>query len=805
MYAQLNFEEHIIADDTHLPQVSVHVQLADLDGDGDNDLLSASQDDHKIAWFANTDGNGDFGTQNIISVEVEEAQYVRAGDLDGDGDIDVVGVGRENALRGFINDGAGNFTPRILLDDNSEDLVLPRNVHISDIDLDGKMDLVVFSETLEILFYRNINNDFQYEKNLAGVVGESFSSSFNYIFDVADIDNDGDEDIISISTTYKHLSWHENINSDFVTHEIENIEGHYHVLKLADLDNDNDLDLVTCSNSIEERPVWIEFDSVNKRFENIHILIDDELEIYSLDVLDVHNNGSKNIVLSSHNYKGVVWIDDVYNPQDSIRTVTDTLCPFFLLAGDIDGDEHMDVVTSDIAWVNYDVTVQEFDYPKWFTRYTNTIIDLGSIDVDEDGDLDVLTTLNDIDGRLGWFENVGGNVLFDSVQILVNEDFINMSDMHLVDLDGDEDIDIVLASHYPDVLAWIRNEGNSVFSAPIVIDDVIQNPNSIDVGDIDLDGKLDILIETDYSVIEGVGEARAIVWYRNIDGLGNFSSANKILVNGPEDKMTKLTDIDGDGDLDVICAMEGLGLRWIENLIPGFFWNIPIDIMEDSQTISVLDVGDIDGDGDIDVVYSDRNADAIFISINRNGVGSFDKEEIIYEKSSDGLKLEDMDNDGDLDIVALIEVDDVYDEQNIVYIEQVNGSFESDAIMVNESVLSDARNMILVDIDDDGDIDVMSASRRDDKLAWYENQSMVSTKEFYELYFEVSPQPASSRLRLKSVANIDRVLVYTINGKLQLMSKMVNEVDISSLASGIYVIQIFDIDGNHGSLKFVKE
>jgi hypothetical protein len=63
----------------------------DLDGDGDVDLLSASQDDDKIAWYRNTDGLGTFGPQLVLSTSFRpRALGARLG-LDGDGDLDVLG------------------------------------------------------------------------------------------------------------------------------------------------------------------------------------------------------------------------------------------------------------------------------------------------------------------------------------------------------------------------------------------------------------------------------------------------------------------------------------------------------------------------------------------------------------------------------------------------------------------------------------------------------------------------------------------------------------------------------------------
>ena len=66
------------------------VYAADVDSDGGVDVLSASLVDGKIAWYENTDGQGTFGAQQVITTNADGARSVYAADVDGDGDIDVL-------------------------------------------------------------------------------------------------------------------------------------------------------------------------------------------------------------------------------------------------------------------------------------------------------------------------------------------------------------------------------------------------------------------------------------------------------------------------------------------------------------------------------------------------------------------------------------------------------------------------------------------------------------------------------------------------------------------------------------------
>lgn len=76
------------------------VRAADIDGDGDNDAVSSSPGtsgslnpyDGELVWWENTSGDGSSWQRRIIDAEVNGASLYPA-DLDGDGDIDVLGVG----------------------------------------------------------------------------------------------------------------------------------------------------------------------------------------------------------------------------------------------------------------------------------------------------------------------------------------------------------------------------------------------------------------------------------------------------------------------------------------------------------------------------------------------------------------------------------------------------------------------------------------------------------------------------------------------------------------------------------------
>ena len=142
------------------------VYSIDLDGDGDNDILSASNQDNKIAWYEN-EGNWNFGLQKVITIEAEEAFSVFAIDLDGDGDNDVLSAGGDE-IAWYKNDGNGNFGPQQVITN-----MALQATSVYSIDLDGDEDNDVLSASCDdnkIAWYENfIYNASIAEKPNAGI------------------------------------------------------------------------------------------------------------------------------------------------------------------------------------------------------------------------------------------------------------------------------------------------------------------------------------------------------------------------------------------------------------------------------------------------------------------------------------------------------------------------------------------------------------------------------------------------------------------------------------------------------------
>ena len=191
------------------------VYAADLDGDGDLDVLSASLLDAKIAWYENLDGNGDFGNlmtnQQIITTNANWAKKVIAADLDGDGDFDVLASAwNDGKIAWYENtDGLGSFGSQQIITTN---LFGAYGIYIADLNLDGNPDVISCSWFDKVAWYENLGNgDFGDPNTNENIITEDYQSPTQLT--VVDFDEDGDMDIVVVFRVSGMIIWFEN---DFI-------------------------------------------------------------------------------------------------------------------------------------------------------------------------------------------------------------------------------------------------------------------------------------------------------------------------------------------------------------------------------------------------------------------------------------------------------------------------------------------------------------------------------------------------------------------------------------------------------------
>jgi len=252
------YTETVLATELIAP---AHVQAIDFDKDGDLDLmvgvlgmLFPNNDKIGSVVILENDGHCNFKKHLVID-KIARVSDVRAGDLDGDGDMDlaVAQFGYDDGETRWIeNKGDWKFDSHIL-----QNLSGPINVEIVDVDNDGDLDIVslVSQEWEEIYCYINDGKGNFQSKLMWGSSNQDYGSSG---ISMCDLDKDGDMDILYTNgdafdyippqgRPWHGVQWLENKgNLKFEFHRICSFTGATNV-RAADIDNDGDLDLFVVS------------------------------------------------------------------------------------------------------------------------------------------------------------------------------------------------------------------------------------------------------------------------------------------------------------------------------------------------------------------------------------------------------------------------------------------------------------------------------------------------------------------------------------------------------------------------------
>jgi hypothetical protein len=194
--------------------------------------------------------------------------------------------------------------------------------------------------------------------------------------------------------------------------------------------------------------------------------------------------------------------------------------------------------------------------------------------------------------------------------------------------------------------------------------------------------------------------------------------ANQSVISTQTDRPADVyaSDLDGDGDLDVLSASSfGDTIVWFENVGGGSFGLQQIISLAVNQPSAVF-AADLDGDGDQDVLVASGFEDEISWFENL-GAGAFGPQRVITV-AADGAQSVfaiDLDGDGDLDVLSA----STNDSKVAFYANLGNGTFGAQQAITTAA--AGANDVFAADLDGDGDADVLSVSFLDDKLAWYQN------------------------------------------------------------------------------------
>ena len=712
---------------------AVSVHAADLDGDGDADVLSASQSDDKIAWYENL-GGGTFSAQQVITTDADYAYSVHAADLDGDGDADVLSASFvDNKVAWHENLGDGTFSPQR---DITTEADVAHSVHAADLDGDGDADVLSASRNGDkIAWYENLSDHGDDHGDLA----ESATLVTALpAFQHGVLESASDNDMFRLATGRGTLKFHTNGPTDtqgwllneagdllafddrdgnfLIEDEVEagvhyvdvfgpaNETGPYTLsieFVAGDPDADDHGDMPATATALSTLP-WFGTAKLNADSDRDVFRIDvSEPGMLTVYTADAGAGADTYGVLTDAN--GAVLAEDD-NSGDRAN--------FEIEVAVDDGTHYVEVrgvagqpTGSYYLFIELTVTggsTVAMGPQQAISTDADGAVSVYAADLWDDGLADVLSASR-LDDKIAWYENLGGNGF--SVELLITTDADGARAVHAADLDGDGDADVLSGSYDDDKIAWYENRGGA-FSAQRVIATRFPGFVSVHAADLDGDGDADVL-----------GMSGDLDWYENL-GNGGFADPRTIGAGGSGGRgSVHAADLDGDGDQDVLSAghaSSGPGIAWYENGGDGTFSRHDF-----GGLVDVVYAADLDGDGDPDVVVAHGSSNVAVVAWHENlGGGAFSAERPITTLASGGQSLHaaDLDGDGDVDVLSAS-----YSDGKIAwYGNRGDGSFLGQHVIAE---VDGAESVHSVDLDGDGDPDVLSASQGDDTIAWYENLS----------------------------------------------------------------------------------
>ncbi len=216
-------------------------------------------------------------------------------------------------------------------------------------------------------------------------------------------------------------------------------------------------------------------------------------------------------------------------------------------------------------------------------------------------------------------------------------------------------------------------------------------------------------------------------------GTGGSSFNEEILIEGNKKTFAfEPVDLDNDGDIDIIAPDYWERTNWYENDGMGEFTS---DYFDGFWSVSAIEAADIDNDGDIDALMAGQEADYISWFEHNGSMSNPGWTEHSLNNTWEyirGVDIADLDGDGDLDFVAASESGN--DDVEMVWWEH-NGSMSNPGF--TEQII-DITNWGMggiqaIDLDEDGDCDIVTASRMNDKVSWWSNNGSISNPGWTEI------------------------------------------------------------------------
>lgn len=579
------------------------------------------------------------GFNSAMPVEIE---------MNGDSLIDLMMFDRiGNRISTFLNDGSGStsaysYHPEYI----SKFPVLYDWVRSYDYDCDGDLDLFTYTNSAMGVW----RNDYTTATGLQFTLVNSqlhswYGTFYTYIFvsqvnlpALADVDGDGDMDVLTFSNSSSYLEYHKNYAMDslgtcdgFLFYLEPYCWGYFKLSGLTNIGllNQNCRSAIVDENAVEQ----------NRHSGSVLTPLDQDCD-GDIDLLNGDILGQNMLfLLNGGNPDSAIIVS-----QDSAFPVYDVPVDLQNLPGayylDLDNDGLKDMFGSPFATVGEDFNNMLF-YKNTSNNCTNVFnfvksrflsdetIDVGTasnvvfFDVDKDGLMDILSgndsyyhpNPNLAYSRIAYFRNIG--TLTQPMFTLITDDWLNLSAITQYglyptfgDMDGDDDEDLLIGNADGTLIYYTNTAGvglpcNFIFASPQYQGIDIGNNSTPQIIDVNRDGKNDLLVGERSGVVnyfENLGTSTNPVYTSNNPNFGNVN----VIMAGAIAGFSSPLLFDNNGVYEMLVGSDNGTIFHYANIdgnLSGSFSLLDSsyqDIIE-LKRITIAK-GDIDGDGKFDLL-----------------------------------------------------------------------------------------------------------------------------------------------------------------------------------------------------------
>lgn len=759
-----------------------HTQMADIDGDGLEDLISANNSVSTLSISRNLGLTGSINTSSFASrVDLASAnsiQNIGYADIDGDGKTDLASANFSSnnisIFRNIITSGTitvGSFATRVDIPTGSSSG--PICVVFSDVDMDGKPDMIVANNT---------SNNISVYKNTSTVGNINFATavSFNTLANpryiaVADLNNDDKPELLVSNSGTSLISVFENASASGVI-SASSLGSRIDIstsanpwgLSTGDIDGDGKPDIAVACNSGNVSIIKNIYSSGSLSSSSFATRVDFATgsQANGIAVCDMDGDLKPEILATSFG-SNIISIFPNTTGALSLNPVSGQLCTgssvsltFNATAGFSAGNIFSALLSDSSG---------SFASPTTIGSYIGTTsgtiiatIPLSAISgthyrirvvanspsmssTDNLSDLWItncpsITGISPLSGNIGtnvtitgtnfsatpsynivYFGSVRANVLSSSTTSITTAVPLGTSYKPVSVTTLNNNLTVTHTKPFDQTFVGPNSAFASGLISPATGFSTVTGPAGIAAGDIDCDGKTDLITSSNNSAFVSV--------FRNINSAaGSFnlgSLAARIDLATPSNfQYLKLADLDGDGKLDIVCFINGLNkISIFRNTSTGgsisFATRIDINTLSSPQLGAIAD---LDNDGKPDIMVPNYNSSSISVFKNSTIPGTINASGFSYRVEFTTLPSPSSIVSGDFDADGKIDLAVGNSGSGINILRNTGGSIGVSLFsMFTLTTGSAPYNIAATDIDGDGKTDVVTSNYSSNSISVYRN------------------------------------------------------------------------------------